>query len=626
MNLGNCACGDDVVFQVETDLDPNITSSELEDEDVDVWTGVECATEDTEERNEQCALIEEADIGRVEDLFNSVKRPQISVRDLVGPPDEGQACNRADNETRRIYAMVDQGDGFDEGSDYQSNLPVVTDTDPPPEPDNITARGSEGRIVIEFDRPDSRTDDARYYQVLCAREDAPEDTSEFGGEDPQYWTSRQACGDAEADGVCPREQGSARVIAGPEADAGADAGTSDAGTGDAGPDGGSGDEPEGPCVESIPVGLRNLDPAHLCGTGEGTGESVEATGLENFVPYRVVLLVVDEARNVTAIDVGVHMPVPVQDFWEDYKDKGGRAEGGCSVGEAGAGAGVLVALAIAAFALRRRNRRGGGPGAAAGGALLLALSLAPRVADAQPWWEEYEEPVQEQVGPPMPRWGLELKLGPYVPDVDSEFGGDEQGPFELMFGDGPYLMSQITVDHYLLYPLGGQLGLSLTAGFLSRSANAYEVDVDGNVIVDEETGRPERAVGDTTTFRLWPTSLGVVYRYTQLDDALGIPIVPYGRAGLSYYYWWVSRPSGGVAIVDGDKGRGGSLGWQATGGLAIRAERLDPDAEISLRNELGIDHAGLVFEFTYAKVDGFGTDTKLSVGDATFFGGINFEF
>jgi hypothetical protein len=77
---------------------------------------------------------------------------------------------------------------------------------------------------------------------------------------------------------------------------------------------------------------------------------------------------------------------------------------------------------------------------------------------------------------------------------------------------------------------------------------------------------------------------------------------------------------------EGEPGRGGSLGWQATVGLAIRAERIDPDAEQSLRNELGIEHAGLIFEYTYAVVDGFGSDEKLSVGDATWFGGLNFEF
>ena len=61
----------------------------------------------------------------------------------------------------------------------------------------------------------------------------------------------------------------------------------------------------------------------------------------------------------------------------------------------------------------------------------------------------------------------------------------------------------------------------------------------------------------------------------------------------------------------------GSLGWQGAVGLAIRAERVDPDAEIALRTELGIEHAGLVLELAYAKVDGFGSNEKLAVGDLT---------
>jgi hypothetical protein len=335
---------------------------------------------------------------------------------------------------------------------------------------------------------------------------------------------------------------------------------------------------------------------------------------------------VDHAGNPTAIDLGEATPEPATDFWEDYKASGGRAKGGCSAGQAGLG-GALGLVAAMAFgfglrsARRRRSRRGAGggsigPGSIAGGTAILLLALSPRIAAAQPWWEGYEDPVQEQAGPTVPHWGLELKLGPYVPDVDSEFD-ESPGPFERMFGDGPFLMSQITLDRYLLYPMG-QLGVSLSLGFMTRSANAFKMAVG-----DEP---PDRSVGDTTTFRLFPASVGVVYRYTQLDDQLRIPIIPYGRAGLSYYYWWITKPSGDVAVVDGDKGRGGSLGWQATGGLAVRIERIDPDAEVSLRSELGIEHAGLVAEFTYAKVDGFGSSEKLKVGDATWFGGINFEF
>jgi len=40
----------------------------------------------------------------------------------------------------------------------------------------------------------------------------------------------------------------------------------------------------------------------------------------------------------------------------------------------------------------------------------------------------------------------------------------------------------------------------------------------------------------------------------------------------------------------------------------------------------GIQHAGIYAELSLAKVDGFGSDSKLSVGDRTWFAGVNFEF
>jgi len=40
----------------------------------------------------------------------------------------------------------------------------------------------------------------------------------------------------------------------------------------------------------------------------------------------------------------------------------------------------------------------------------------------------------------------------------------------------------------------------------------------------------------------------------------------------------------------------------------------------------GIYHAGFYAELQVAKVDGFGSDKKLSVGDTTWFAGIDFEF
>jgi hypothetical protein len=634
MNLANCTCGDKN-FRVEFRLDP-VPSTPLPSaaEEVDLWVGTSCAQEDTAEQERLCNQVD--GFAEVDDLL-MVPTREISVRDLIGVNGDGP-CQQEEGQDRSVYAIVDENsDGFDEGVDYQNSLAIKTDTDPPPEPLDIRGNGTEGGLEISWDLPTSREEDIRYFQVLCSRVDDEGNTQGLGSVEQLYLTANDVCPGGPDDGVCPRlPSGSTeRIVQG-----GGDAGTADAGTG---ADAGAGDDagpPAGECATGVPEPLANLDPAYLCGQADGMASSVEATGLANGVAYNVVLLVIDWSRNVTAIYIDEPLtPRPVKDFWEDYKERGGNAEGGCNVGQAGLGGGLVIALGVAlAFGLRRgsRRRRGGGAGAA----LLLVLGLAPGAASAQPWWEEgFEDPVQAE-GPTQPNWGLEIKLAPYVPDVDSEAGisSGGSGPFEDMFGDGPFLMSAITLDRYILYPLG-QLGVSATVGFMTRSANAFELDEDGNTVDDDMNGKPDRSGGDSNTFRLFPASLGVVYRYTQLDDKLRVPIVPYGRLGLSYYTWWITGPSGDTAEAptddcpdiedgdcEGDRARGGSLGWQATAGIAIRAERIDPDAEVSLRTELGIEHAGLVFEFTYAKVDGFGASKKMAVGDATFFGGINFEF
>jgi hypothetical protein len=346
-----------------------------------------------------------------------------------------------------------------------------------------------------------------------------------------------------------------------------------------------------------------------------------------------VLVVVDPSRNPLALDLGEHTPSQVKDFWEFYHDRGGTAEGGCDLvgGSSGVAAGLVLVLAIVLFAPGRRRRRIGG------GLLVLLVAARGGTAVAEPWWEAGQEEVQEAVGAAPIHWDLEFKVAPYVPAVDSEFdlGPDEVGPFEQMFGDGPFLMSGVTLDRYFLHPYG-QLGITGSLGFLTKSAHAFQVDAEGNVVTNED-GVPIRAPGDSNSFRLIPMSLGVVYRFTELDDRFHAILVPYGRVGLSYYYWWVKGPGGDIAEAptadcpdlmgcSGNKARGGSLGWQATGGVAFRLERIDPDAEVALRTELGIEHAGLMIEYTYAKVDGFGSEKKLSVGDATWFAGINFEF
>lgn len=249
------------------------------------------------------------------------------------------------------------------------------------------------------------------------------------------------------------------------------------------------------------------------------------------------------------------------------------------------------------------------------------------------YWEDFA-PVEDALPIQSSKWNFGIKLGPYLPDVDSEFSlaDGASGPYAATFG-GNALMTQFELERFFLFP-AGQLGISASIGWMSNSAAAFETCpemltpdqvCDGNVLLDAD-GNPARSTGDSTSFRMMPAFLGVVYRLTAIDDQVKIPLVPYGKAGFSYYLWWITAPDGSFARSDGDRALGGSLGVQATLGLALRAERLDKGAAMNLRNDFGIEHAGIYAEVTYAKVDGFGSDKKLAVGDFTWFAGLNFEF
>jgi len=172
----------------------------------------------------------------------------------------------------------------------------------------------------------------------------------------------------------------------------------------------------------------------------------------------------------------------------------------------------------------------------------------------------------------------------------------------------------------------GQIGVGGSIGYWQKTARPF---VDG---ADLTQPNPERQRGNKTTLRLVPTELTATYRLTALDDDYGVPVVPYIRGGLAYYIWWMTAPSGNISRVCnssgemcGSKALGASLGVTGAIGLAIRAERVDATAAMSMRQS-GIQHAGIYAELSLAKVDGFGSDKKLSVGDRTWFAGVDFEF
>jgi hypothetical protein len=606
MNRASCLCPEES-FAIRFTLG-GMSTGELPDDPVEVWVGSNCAPTDsgTDTIDDRCTKLEEAGIGNVRDLQSPVFR-EISIRQLIDSKQtDASMCAEIDTE-RQVFAIIDDGsDGFGAG-DYANFESIKVDTIPPPEPREIKTTGGEDAIQVSWKLP-STTTDLAWFQVLCQESgvpSAPVDDREVGA---RYRTAKSVCGG---------DDGSAAVAA-------------------------SADLPPAP-------DLLALDPRYVCGEAPGTSTSIRVTGLKNGVTYRLVLVAADLAGNPLAFDLGEASPKPVRDFWEDYKDRGGTAEPGCQSGGGAGPLGLVLVGGALALASRRRRRGRGGPAAVGPAAALAALALigGPRPAAAQPYLDSSSDEALDPFGPGAVSWNVDLKIGPYLPAIDSRYTPppgamntfEKQGPFRAMFGDGPFILTQLTVDRFFLRSFG-LLGLTASAGYLATAANAFEVD-DAGKIVPTSTGKPSRSTSDRTGFRMLPTSIGAVYRFSVLDDYYGIPLVPYGRIGLSYAMWWVTQPSGALArsptaacpmpgaegsTCKGEKARGGSLGWQWTVGLSFRAERLDTDAASSLHNELGIAHAGFFAELTRADIDGFGDEKKLPLGDLSWAAGMNFEF
>jgi hypothetical protein len=308
--------------------------------------------------------------------------------------------------------------------------------------------------------------------------------------------------------------------------------------------------------------------------------------------------------------------------------------------------GLIIALAAGWWLYRRRRDvarwltrrvRSRGLGFTSVTAIVAAAALYASPAHAgsgyQPYWET-NDPIDDKNqaladAPGLVRWHVGIRVGPYIPDIDKQFGGTKPGPYEQMFGNNFRLLPMLDVDR-IVWSGFGQVGVGLSIGYLSRNARAFEMGSD-----PADPMRP-RDLNARNSFHLIPMALTATYRFTWFDDEYGVPLVPYVRGGLSYYAWWMKAPSGNFSVVckdgstdedtcDRDKAYGASLGLQGSIGLAIRAERIDKSTAISMRAS-GIQHAGIYGELSIAKVDGFGSDSKLSVGDRTWFAGVDFEF
>jgi hypothetical protein len=670
-NLAHCRCN--TQFAIEARF-AGPTPPNLDSQDVQVWVGSDCLTTDTAERNRTCKQVAAVDIND----FQSPQQIPISSRDLMWPNStDASGCMEAEAQ-RNIYLATDPGG--DGKFDYASKLPTQLEIDarPPPGPESVTVMPAENGLELAWALPSSRRNDIRSYQVLCARADDGSRPSGAKIRDAVYQTESSECGT-----VAPTIEDLHDMFVCSGEIAGTDTAHRIGGLQNGveykvllvAIDEHLNPQPHvDPTEADLPVATPQAvvdfweDYRSQGGDADG-GYCFVATasyGNYNHPFVRVLRDFRDDTLAATApgrwvIRLYYETSPPLAGFIADHPIARGAAAVALAPVVALAGLwvytgwlgklGLLGAVALA-FALRRVRKRGKHPHpapsapapdrlpharrVAAGMAAVLVLVGWAAAASAQPYWDEgprgRNPAVRSAVGPTSSSWAFELKFGPYTPEIDSEFAAGE-GPYARMFG-GNGLLTQVELDRFFFFPYG-QLGLALATGWFRKSARAFATDPDGNILLDEN-GDPVRSRADETALRITPFVASVVYRWTALDDRVRIPVVPYGKLGLGYYLWSATRPDGDTSRTPRDpdcetgcaqvKGAGGTPGWQGTVGIAVRAERIDANAAHSLRNELGIEHAGFFVEYTVARIRGLGADNRLRVGDATWSAGVNFEF
>jgi hypothetical protein len=213
-------------------------------------------------------------------------------------------------------------------------------------------------------------------------------------------------------------------------------------------------------------------------------------------------------------------------------------------------------------------------------------------------------------------FAFELKFGPFRPDVDSEFAGNAiaRTPYATYFGTSNHLLSQIEFDWQIAHPFGS-LAIGAGIGYFS---------VTGTAPLGNGSGQLS---GDTSNFRVIPTSISAIYRFDRLLEDRNIPIVPYGKLGLDYSFWRITNGNDDVAHDPmGNAGEGGTLGWHGTLGVAFVLDFLDPEAAREFDSDLGVNHTAIAFEYTHADVSGLGQSGRLHVGDTTWALGLLLEF
>ncbi|MDC0715909.1 MXAN_2562 family outer membrane beta-barrel protein [Nannocystis bainbridge] len=233
------------------------------------------------------------------------------------------------------------------------------------------------------------------------------------------------------------------------------------------------------------------------------------------------------------------------------------------------------------------------------------------------------------------RFALEVKMGPYLPDVDRNWSGEGFGPYAKVFGEtdsrgitiGPpkkSIYGGLAFEWQITKKLAGPIGIGIQWTMARDKAQAP--------LAEPPDEGPTRSRADTVRFTVMPIAFQAVYRFELLADKVRwAPFVPYVKAGVAYAFWWTKNGNGNIAVIkDGtevvDRGRGGVWGYQINLGMMLRLDFLDPGTARTFDRISGINHTYIIGEWQLTRLSNFGRKDSMNLGDSTWMIGLATEF
>ncbi|MGC8928029.1 MAG: MXAN_2562 family outer membrane beta-barrel protein [Myxococcota bacterium] len=211
-------------------------------------------------------------------------------------------------------------------------------------------------------------------------------------------------------------------------------------------------------------------------------------------------------------------------------------------------------------------------------------------------------------------FGVSIDAGDFKPSEIDKEKGLKSRPYKDIFNDRSELMFKFGID-YNLFQRFGTLSIGGATGFWQ---------VVGKGIYNYQTDTLQKSP-DTTVFNITPVELNLIYKFDYYSSTVNIPLVPYVKGGLDYYIFWITDSRGDVSRYQNSEGKtfegyGGKYGYHYAGGLMFLLDWIDRETASDFDMEFGVNNSYIFIEFYKAKIDGFGADGFDLSNSGLFFG------